>query len=101
MLKLQYLSLAQRDLLEIVDYIADTLEAPKAADELLDELGNAFERLRAHPYSCRVYQPLKSVDLEYRLLVVKHYLVFYVVLEDAVEIHRVIHGRRDLPEVIK
>jgi addiction module RelE/StbE family toxin len=101
MYKLRYLPIAQQDLEAIIDYITDTLKAPKAAMDFLDAVEAGVSRLLEHPFSCRIYQPVKPVDLEYRVLVVKNYLVFYVVLEGVVEIHRIVYGRRNLPEIIK
>ncbi|MFC4766615.1 type II toxin-antitoxin system RelE/ParE family toxin [Effusibacillus consociatus] len=76
--KLKYLPLAQKDLRDITDYIADTLKAPKAAMDLVDALDNSISRLQQFPYSCRVYQPIQSLEAEYRMLPVKNYLVFYI-----------------------
>ena len=101
MYRIHYLPLAKRDLEDITDYITDTLKAPKAAADFLDAVEAGIDRLREHPYFCRVYQPLLPVDLEYRVLLVNNYLVFYVVLDSAVEIHRVIYGRRNLPLIMK
>jgi len=99
--KLRYLPYAQKDLEAIVEYISDTLKAPQAAMDFLDDIEAGVNRLCEHPYSCRVYQPINPVDLEYRVLVVKNYLVFYLVLDDCVEIHRIVYDRRNLPQVIK
>ena len=101
MYKLRYLPLAQKDLESITDYITDTLKAPQAALDFVDAVEKGLDRLREFPYSCRIYQPIKTVDPEYRVLNVKNYLVFYVVLDDAVEVHRIVYGRRNLPQVIK
>ena len=100
MYKLCYLPLAQKDLEAITNYIADTLHAPQAAVDFLDAVEAGISQLREYPYSCRIYQPLIAVDLEYRVLVIENYLVFYVVLDDIVEIHRVIYSRRNLPQII-
>jgi len=101
MYKLKYLPLALKDLREITNYIADTLKAPKAAMDLVDTLDNSISRLQQFPYSSRVYQPIKSLEAEYRVLPVKNYLVFYVVIEQDVEIHRIIYAKIDLEKLIK
>ncbi len=36
----------------------------------------------------------RLIQLNYRMLVVENYLVFYVVLDDVVEIRRIFHGKR-------
>lgn len=50
------------------------------------------------PYSCRVYQPVKPLEQEYRIMSVKNYAVSYTVDEQnkLVEITRVFYAKRDL-----
>ncbi len=98
MYSLSYLPVASRDIAEAALYIAETLSAPKAAIDLLEALDVTISRLKELPYSCRVYQPAKPLDLEYRILNVKNYAVFYTVNEQAktVQICRVIYAKRNL-----
>jgi toxin ParE1/3/4 len=98
--KLKYLPLAKKDLRDITDYIADTLKAPKAAMDLVDTLDNSISRLQQFPYSYKVYQAIKPLDTEYRMLPVKNYLVFYVVTELEVEIQRIIYAKMNLEKLI-
>lgn len=99
--KLQYLPLALKDLRDSTDYISETLKASKAAMDLLDALDESISRLQQFPYSCKVYHPIKDLENEYRMLPVKNYLVFYVVKEQVVEIHRVVYAKMDLTKIIK
>jgi len=99
--KLKYLPLAQKDLRDIIDYIADTLKAPKAAIDLVDTIENSISRLVEFPYSCRVYHTIKLLEAEYRILPVKNYLVFYVATEDDIEIHRIVYAKMNLENLIK
>ena len=101
MYKLKYLPLAQKDLWNITNYIADNLKAPKAAMDFIDTLDNSISRLQQFPYSCKLYKPQESLETEYRLLPVKNYLVFYVVIENKVEIHRIIYAKINLEKFIK
>jgi len=98
MYKLSYLPLANRDIADAVNYIADELLAPKAALDLLDSLDKSISSLKDFPYSCRVYRPVKPLEQEYRIMPVKNYAVFYTVDEQKklVEITRVIYAKRDL-----
>ncbi|MEW6623709.1 MAG: type II toxin-antitoxin system RelE/ParE family toxin [Bacillota bacterium] len=100
-MKLRYLPLARKDLTDITTYIADHLKAPKAAMDLLNALDESISRLKQFPYSCKVYQPIRELENEYRLLPVKNYAVFYVVKEKVVEIHRVVYAKMDLTKIIK
>ena len=101
MYEIRYLPLARKDLTDIASYIADHLKAPKAAMDLLDALDEFISRLEQFPYSCKVYQPIKALEAEYRLLPVKNYAVFYVVKEQTVEIYRVVYAKMDLTKLIK
>ncbi|MDR2617452.1 MAG: type II toxin-antitoxin system RelE/ParE family toxin [Treponema sp.] len=98
---IKYLPVAEKDLLEIAVYISERLEAPKAALNFIDEVEKKIVDLKINPYSHRLYRPSKPIDTEYRLLRVKNYLVFYVVVDDIVEIHRIIYNKRDLSKIIK
>lgn len=101
MYKLKYLPLAQKDLWNITSYIADNLKAPKAAMDFVNTLDNSISRLQQFPYSCKLYQPQESLEAEHRLLSVKNYLVFYIVTENEVEIHRIVYAKMNLEKLIK
>ena len=103
MYEIRYLPLARKDLTGIINYIADHLKAPKAAMNLLNELDKSISGLEQFPQSCKVYQLIRELENEYRLLPVKNYLVFYVVKEKekVVELHRIVYARMDLTKIIK
>lgn len=101
MYKLKYLPLAQKDLRDIISYISDILKAPKAAMDLVDTLDNSIYRLQQFPYSCKVYQPMEPLEAEYRMLPVNNYLVFYIVTEHEVEIHRIVYAKMNTEYFIK
>lgn len=52
--KIEYLPIAQQDLMEALDYLILTLDAPQAAAELLDELEDTVSRIARFrmPMSC-------------------------------------------------
>jgi len=101
MLDIVYLPSFQKDIDAIINYITYTLEAPKAASNLLDELEKSINDLKIFPLAYRLYLPIRPILTEYRVLTVKNYLVFYVVLEKTIEIHRIIYKKRDLSQLIK
>ena len=98
--ELKYLPLAINDLHGIVDYITNILKASKSEMVLLDDLESSIFRLQEFPYSCKVYQSVESLETEYRMLPVKNYIVFYVVIEQIVEVHRIVYARMDLEKLI-
>jgi len=52
----------------IYHYITYTLEAPKAAYNLLDELEKSINDLKMFPLAHRLYRPIKPLTVEYRVL---------------------------------
>ena len=98
--KIMYLPLAERDLLEALDYIANKLEAPQAARDLLREFDETVQRLAAFPYACELYRTDRPMRDEIRKVPVKNYVLCYAVFEDRVEIRRFLHGRRDRSRAI-
>ena len=101
MYKIRYLPQARKDLEDIISYIADRLKAPKAAMDLLDSLDKTISTLKQFPYSYKVYQPISHLEDEYRLLPVQNYLVLYVVIDQFVEVRRILYSKMDLTKIIK
>jgi toxin ParE1/3/4 len=87
---------ARQDLIAIWEYIAD--DNPSSADRLLDMLDGRINRLAEHPLLGPA-RPDIARDLRY--LVFDNYLVLYRVLDDAVEVVRVLHGARNLSAIFK
>jgi len=90
--RIEYLPVAENDLLDIVDYIAR--DRPTAARAFVDRLDRAVARLAVFPRSGRQPDDQRLRAAGYRIVVVDDYLVFYVVRSSAVQIRRVIHGAR-------
>ncbi len=95
---LRYLSIAQDDLVSILDWIAQ--DSASRAKVFVDSVSNRIGRLEHHPLMGRMPRNEKLKKLGYRVLVVENYLVFYVQRGRAVEIHRVLHGSRNFDEIL-
>lgn len=93
--KIVYLPLAETDILDAVEYIADKLDAPQAAVDLLAELDDTVEQLSMFPYAHQLYRTTRPMRDEIRQVAVKNYVLYYTVFQDTVEIRRFLHGRRD------
>ena len=100
MFEVKYLPSFYQELDAIVEYISVTLEAPRAALNLLDELEEKINNLKKYPNAHRLYRPIRPISTKYRILTVKNYLVFYVVIENIIEIHRIIYKKRNLYQLI-
>ena len=101
MYKIRYLPIAQKDLQDIVLYFLDNLKSPQAAINFIETFNESVSRLKKHPYAYKLYQPQDPIESEYRLLPVKNYLVFYIVIENIVEIHRIIYAKMNIEKIIK
>ena len=91
-LKINYLSTAERDLIEIFKYIMQ--DNPTAAASLLEEIDRSISHLSDNPELCVVPNDDRLKRLGYRILIIRKYLVFYVLKEESVQIRRVLHGAR-------
>ncbi len=83
--------LAQTDILEIWDFIAD--DSIAAADRWVDHLDEQFRLLATQPMMGRARQELAP---GVRSFPVGRYVVFYLPLDDGIDVVRVLHGARDI-----
>jgi addiction module RelE/StbE family toxin len=98
--QIKYLPIARKDLQEIVDYIAFDLEVPEIAIKMLNTLETEILTLRENPFRGSIYSSNRKHDFQYRKLFVKNYVIFYLILDDAVEIQRVFYNRRNMDKLI-
>jgi toxin ParE1/3/4 len=82
---------ARQDLIDIWDHIA--ADNAKAADAVLDRIDKSCLGLLDHPHLGPARDDIRP---GLRYLIVGDYVILYRVLDDGVEIVRVVHGRRDL-----
>lgn len=89
---------AEQDLARIVDYL-NTL-SKDAALRYYDLLVEEISSLSVMPERCPHPRDLALTAKGYRYLIVKDYLVFYMVSGDTVQIHRILYGRRDYQSIL-
>ncbi|HET7580802.1 MAG TPA: type II toxin-antitoxin system RelE/ParE family toxin [Bacillales bacterium] len=90
--QIKYLPAAEQDLDEIIEYIQ--LDNPPAAAGFLNHLDQSISQLSYFPFIRAIPKDQRLKAFGYRMLIIDIYLVFYVVLQDIVEIRRIIHGKR-------
>jgi addiction module RelE/StbE family toxin len=95
MYKISYLPLALDDLKDIVSYISDTLESPRAAENLLIKIDKEVLKTAENPFRCHLFISPEKLKYEYRVLHINNYSLFYTVEKEKIEIHRVIYSQRD------
>lgn len=85
---------ARAELADIWLYLVDREE--RAADRLVEEAANLHENLCDFPgIGVRRGNPGK----EYRSIPIKNYVIYYRVLEDAIEIAHILHGSRNAADL--
>ena len=86
---------AQLDLESIFVHIAVTLGSPMAAQGILDELFDSFERAAEMP---TLGMAFSSEDLarDYRRILVKNYWVYYDFDDERLTVWRIFHTRQDI-----
>lgn len=90
--EITYLPIAQRDLNDIIEYILT--DRPEYVRQFIRKFDELISRLEDFPNLGVVPKDLLISQMNYRVLVVDSYLVFYVFLNDTVEIRRIIHSKR-------
>jgi Plasmid stabilization system protein len=98
--KIRYLPTFEEDLEEALDYITFNLQNPAAAKQLLKETEEAIlERLSA-PSAFEPYYSKKERPNPYYRIRIKNYIVYYVVIEEVMEMRRFIYSRRNIENLI-
>lgn len=98
--QLRYLPLFYEDMAEVVDYISNDLRNPDAALKLTDLTEQAILQRPANPLS---FQPIRSKrerKYPYYRIKVNNYAVFFVVIDDVMEVRRFLYSRRDIQSII-
>ncbi|MDZ7956397.1 MAG: type II toxin-antitoxin system RelE/ParE family toxin [Aulosira sp. DedQUE10] len=86
---------AEEDLIEIWIYIAT--DNPTAADRLLGEIDTKCQMLADNP---ELGQARPDIALGLRYFPVGRYLILYRNISEGIEVVRVVHGARHLPDII-
>jgi len=88
--------LASRDLNEIADYFAEN--SLEAGERFFIAFNRKCQQLVAFPNSGKSYA---SIRPDLRGISLEKYVIFYRILDDGIEILRVVSGRRDFPSLFK
>lgn len=91
--KIKIFPTTKQDLEEVIGYL-NTL-SPDAASKYYDLLVEEIASLSKMPERCPKPKDLALAAKGYRYLIVKNYLVFYVIIGDTVQIRRILYARRD------
>lgn len=90
--EVHYLPAAQQDLIDILNYIKQ--DNPTAALKLIHEIDGVISKLEDFPNMGVTPKDLRLKSLNYKMLVIDNYLVFYAIKGSIIEIRRIVHGKR-------
>lgn len=95
--ELRVLPLFEDDLNEAIDYIAFELNNPEAAERLVSDIESAvLKRLNA-PLSFEKYPGDRVRKHDYYRISVRSFSVFYVVIDNTMELRRLLYSKSDIP----
>lgn len=97
---LRYLPIFESDLYSAAEYISNTLINRQAADNLINETEKAILKRLENPLSFEPYSSFKDRKHKYYRIIVKNYSVFYVVIDNVMEVRRFIYNGRDISKFI-
>ena len=96
--KIRIFPTARQDMEDVIAYL-NTL-SPDVALRYYDLLVDEIASLAKMPERCPRPKDLALAAKGYRYLIVKNYLVFYVVVGDTVQIRRILYARRDYQSLL-
>ena len=97
---LRFLPLFEQDLTEIADYISNTLHNPSAAERLVTDVEAAIQDRLANADAFEPFHSALEHPYPYYRIQVRNYSVFYVVIDNVMEVRRIVYSRRDLNKLI-
>ena len=96
--KVRIFPIAQNDMREMVDYI-NTL-SPESALEHYDLVIKKIHGLETMPERCPLCKDVQLRLRGYRTLLVKNYIIFFVLNGNVVEIRRILYFRRQYEKLL-
>lgn len=98
---LRYLPKFEEDLNEIIYYIVYKLHSPESALRLVDKIENSILERQNCPLSFEPFQSNRRRKHPYYRIYVDNFIVYYVVIENVMEVRRVLYKSRNTDNLIK
>ena len=90
---------AQNDLLEVKDYFENKLKI--TPNKLFQKFYDSLDVLESNPFIHPLISDVYLEQLGYRMYAVDNFLVFYVIENDEIQIHRFLYGKRNYSLILK
>lgn len=98
--QLRYLPIFEQDLINIANYITTVLKNEDAALCLIDDVETAILKRLNNPTAFEPYHSIKKRDYPYYRIYVKNYIIYYVVIDNIMEVRRLIYSARDTDQLL-
>lgn len=98
--KINFISNAEEDLKNILDYISLHLSNKKASNDFYHKLMSKLEYLIDNPF---IYEEINDPNLKlrgYRKIVIDNYILLYSINEDTVNIARIFYGKQNYVNIL-
>jgi len=89
---------AQNDLLEVKEYFSNKLKT--SPNNLFQKFYQSLDLLETNPLIYPLVKDTFLYNLEYRMFAIDNFLIFYVVKNNEVQIHRFLYGKRDYLSIL-
>ena len=97
---LRYLPIFEQDLTNTINYIANTLQNQEAAAKLLDDIEVAILKRLNAPLTFEPFPSSKKRKHQYFRIYVHSFTVYYVVIDDVMEVRRLIYSERNADSIL-
>jgi mRNA-degrading endonuclease RelE of RelBE toxin-antitoxin system len=103
MFELTFSEIINNDIVSSINYIKNTLKAPMAARNHVEELKKKYEILKENPFTRPLVQNKYLASKGIRFIMVKKYMLVYKINEknNTVFIYRFLYCRRDWINILK
>lgn len=89
----------EQDLLDIKEYFESKLYS--SPDSLFQKVYNQIDLIERNPFMYPLVKDTLLSSLGYHIIPIDNYLLFYVVNENTIEIHRFLFGKRNYLSILK
>lgn len=103
MYNIDYLPIAIEDIENIIYYISKVLKNKSAAEKMKRLFDAQLSKIAVFPYGATEYLTNEKLNLQYRAIKIKNYLVLYTIEEEnkKVLIARVLYKKRNIYNILK
>ncbi|MFD2308667.1 type II toxin-antitoxin system RelE/ParE family toxin [Enterococcus termitis] len=91
----------ERDLKEITFYLTELGMYQTNVDQLVNNIFDGLDQLQTHPLSGSPLANKTIIPTEIRYLIIDEYLIFYEVVERAVNVYRILSSKQDFINILK